>query len=165
MITKERLQDLIKQGANIYFVFNDIIDEKEGIYNDDFILNETYVSIFWNTRSHQVRYEHLFETRKDAEWYKKFGCIERTERLELPTWENFKKLEFYTRKSKIIFEKDVESYPMHPDVDEWEDVEFIEIWELTFDGGDCCHFHELSTKENYIKACEIARKLFLGENV
>ena len=41
----------------------------------------------------------------------------------------------------------------------------IEIWELTFDGGDCCHYHELSTKENYIKACEVAKKLFLGEDV
>lgn len=163
MISKERLKELINQKAIIYFVYHGYVDWKEGKYKNDFILCEDYVSIYWTTRSHQIKYEELFETREDAEWYNEFGNIHRVEKLSLPTWEEFNKIEFYTKTARVIFEKTIESYPIHPDIEEEQDYEFIQIWELTFDGGDILHYHELATKENYLDACRICKDLFLGE--
>lgn len=87
-ITKERLEELIEQGATIYFIYNGNIDLKEGIYKDDFILNETYVSIYWSTRSHQVKYKNIFETKKDAEFVLKYHTT-KTFKFEPPTWKDF----------------------------------------------------------------------------
>ena len=155
MIEKERLQELIEQGATIYFVYNGNVDLKEGKYKNDFILNETYVSIYWSTRSHQVKYEDLFETQEEAEWHKEFGCIERTERLLLPTWEEIK-VDFIDNK------RELGNYV----VCEFDDCSIdivvcctgdimISIYEINF-------YKEL-TKENYTLACRKAKELFLGE--
>jgi hypothetical protein len=145
MITKERLEELIEQEATIYFIYNNNVDEKEGVYKDDFILSETYVSIYWNTRSHQIKYEYLFETKEDAEWYREFGCIERTERLELPTWEESKECDTICCFGDVAFDYFVHdnTYGLYQDCRKLLDLE--------------------ATKENYTLACRKCVELFLGE--
>ena len=154
MITHERLKELIEQGATIYFVYNGNVDLKEGQYKDDFILNETYVSIYWSTRSHQVEYENLFETLEEANWHKEFKRIPRTDYLDLPTWEEFdqseKLIRFigkYGQKCKLEgYNSDLQSG-------------FIDVVENGT--GKLC-LSEYS-KENYLLACRKAKELFLGE--
>lgn len=148
MITQERLKELIEQGAIIYFVYNGNVDLKEGKYKDDFILNETYVSIYWSTRSHQVEYDNLFETKEEAEWHKEFGCIERTERLELPTWEEFIEMEEF-----CFFQKNHKQTIIRVLGTKYLGVETN--FERYFTGD--------LTKENYLLACRKAKELFLGE--
>lgn len=158
MITKQRLEELIEQGATIYFVYNGNVDEKESVYKDDFILNETYVSIYWTTRSHQVKYENLFETKEEAEWHKEFGCIERTERLELPTWEDVSKdfisLKVATGQYPVVEFGD-NSIEIIVNVN--KDIRVV-LWS-DFIGN----FVAPLTKENYTLACRKAKELFLGE--
>lgn len=148
MIERERLQELIEHGETIYFVYNGNVDEKEGIYKDDFILNETYVSIYWTSRSHQIKYKDLYETQSEAEWVAKMHT-KRTEYFEPPTWEEF--------------EKQGEPYYF---IGKGGINERIYIYDnngrrkLLSSG---CKFWGTPTKENYIKACEYARNLFLGK--
>ena len=91
MISKERLEELIEQGATIWGVYDysygydkpnkkvEFID-LDGFYNyykdiDEFIM-------------YQGDYSELFETEQEAEWHKEFGCILKIERLWFPTWES-----------------------------------------------------------------------------
>lgn len=150
MITKERLLELIEQGATIYFVCNGNVDEKEGIYKDDFILNESYVSIYWSTRSHQVDYENLFETKEEAEWHREFGHIKRTEKLELPTWEEFDEIKFVWFVDKMQNQCCLYYLNVANKIFINVSGEVVEIGEFT--------------KENYTEACRKCKKLFIGGN-
>ena len=112
MISKERLEELIKQGATIWGVYDysysydkpnkkvEFID-LDGFYNyykdiDEFIM-------------YQGDYSELFETEEEAKWFAEFGCIERTERLELPTWEELQnKREFYLGKKKAFMNRNIQ---------------------------------------------------------
>lgn len=148
MIKRERLKELIDKGETIYFVYNGNVDEKEGIYKGDFILNETYVSIYWTTRSHQIKYKDLYETKSEAEWVAKMHT-QRTEYFEPPTWKQFEKqhkpYHFISkgglRETIYIFDKNVNN-------------------KLLSAGSK---LFGKPTKESYIKACEYARNLFLGK--
>lgn len=102
MITKERLEKLIEQGATIYtsgyresccFENEIIVDlakldyfNKTKIYSikdfgdDDFVLLTGYTCD--NGCDECLTPDELFETLEEAEWHKEFGCIERTERFE-----------------------------------------------------------------------------------
>lgn len=98
----------------------------------------------------------LFETQEDAEWHREFGCIERTERLVLPTWE-----EVYETANRNIFyfEKGIIGKingTRYPNFDERE----IEIKNIYLDN---ILFKKPLTKENYTLACRKCVELFLGE--
>lgn len=91
MITRERLNELVKQGATIYVEcwgktkkldLNDL--EYMEVEDDDI-----YYELTDNT-ARTTDLEHLFETQEEAEWYKEFGNIVRSEVLDLPTWEEFR---------------------------------------------------------------------------
>ena len=158
MIKKERLEELLEQGATIYEAYPDGID-KINLANTahyDYLLAQQELKI------QKIEFEYLHETKEDAEFFREFGFIEKPLKLNLPRWEEFKKLEFYTEKAKIIFCKRIESCLKLP-VFEEENYEVIEIWETTFDGENSCHYHELATKENYILACRKCKELFLGD--
>jgi hypothetical protein len=98
--------------------------------------------------------DKLFETKEDAEWHREFGCIERTERLELPTWEEFSKLKanhirFISKKGAICR---IEGF--------CDDKNgFIDV----VSGGYSMLMVSDYSKETYIKACRKAKELFLGE--
>ena len=104
MIEKNRLEELIKQGATIwvqnkYCMAYDvklnhlfhigIADNKESLLYWDECIDEE------NTREEVlVDYlENLYENQEDAEFASKFQKIERVETLNLPFWEDIQ----YTR--------------------------------------------------------------------
>ena len=155
MISKERLQELIDQKATIWAddygeiqlcdkseVCRVISCEGESHCLYGFIYDQEFMDI-------DVLPETLEEDVEKGEW-----CYEmhasRLERFEPPVWEEFLEIEeyiFWTKKHKqthimtlgakyLVVETDFER----------------------FYTGDL-------TKENYIKACTIARKLFLGESI
>jgi hypothetical protein len=145
MITKERLQELIEQGATIYnSSFNRVrlfTLNKNMFYEDGELLEyDRYIGeyVSWKV-------SELFETKQDAEWYREFGCIERTERLELPTWEESKECDTICCFGDVAFDYFVHdnTYCLYQDCYKLLDLE--------------------ATKENYILACRKAKELFLGE--
>lgn len=157
MITKERLEELIEQGATIWTnnichikLVNDNQHNIE-LYKDCLYIEEEFKSksnIWWE--DYTKEFKDLFETKEEAEWHKEFGCIERTERLELPTWE-----EFDGQKFVWFFDKDHKGCCLH--YLNCSNKIFVNV------GGEVVEIGELN-KENYTIACRKAKELFLGEN-
>lgn len=160
MIEKERLEELIKQEATIwcpYYMF-----DEEGIQldNKDYIDGEILyvVNEVWkdNFRKQPLKLEYLFETKEEAEFALKYQNITRTETLSLPTWEEIKK-----EGSSPFFAVDVFLGFITP-------LKVIIINKYGNGSGEGYIekiFEKPLTKENYYAACELCRKLFLGEEV
>ena len=146
MIIKERLEELIEQCATIY----------SNEYGEIQLKKENDLSLYENGQNNYILYalepnkkyhneifdEDLFETEEEAKWFSEFGCIERTERLELPTWEEFNNQpEFY-----------------------FDDYTLVKINDKIL-LKDCFedYVYKEFTKENYTLACRKAKELFLGE--
>lgn len=162
MIEKERLQELIEQGATIY-------ENKEGHISEirfnnidmafGYKVSSTYLIFGMLNLIITVKLENLFETKEDAEFALRFKRIPRTEYLDLPTWEEFCKLvnediRFYRNEYTYVLQSCYYS----------SGEETIELFERHYDYGNTL-FEKPLTKENYIKACRLAKKLFLGEEV
>ena len=147
MITRERLKELIEKGTSVRLYRNCgwIIDSlypkkwknyylwDEGVYRDDYGF---------------ISYKDLFENIEDAQWHKEFGNIVRTERLELPTWEEFIEKEevgFYQKYGKNTAIKIIGTKYL-----------VVETCFERYYMGDL-------TKENYTLACRKAKELFLGD--
>ena len=97
MIEKNRLEELIEQGATVYMANR----YTEGIFLDKRNFEVTDKELIFKYKIYAVLLEDLFETKEDAEEYAEFGNITRTERLELPSWEEFangKIVEFVSNK-------------------------------------------------------------------
>lgn len=172
MITKERLEELIKQGATIYTkyrklsltsfeqdlgdcggkVYRKLSIEGNGLKyttnnEEDYFYEQTF------------DFTDLFETKEDAEEYLKYKNITREEKLELPTWEEFKNF-----KKSIIFRV------LSKDITEEDDTIFqcynngnaIIIYN---DFNSSRIFNKPLTRENYNKARDLCIKLFKGEEV
>lgn len=168
MIEKKRLEKLIKQGATIWTnnicpikLVNDNQHNIE-LYKDCLYIEEEFKSksnIWWE--DYTKEFKDLFETKEEAEWHKEFGCIERTERLELPTWEEFDKkgyIEFVGKEAtKLILEK-----TLTIDCDR-EPISYYVLKILVNDYDHRLLFEAEYTKENYTLACRKAKELFLGE--
>lgn len=148
MITKERFEELIKEGATIYDIFRGDIYPvnllsliKLGDVGFEYH-NEYYHCDICRTLS------DFYETKKDAEWEQEFGKIIRTERLELPTWEEFQNKDcvgFITKTGKKV---NILNYCFDNEIyisDTWY---ISETFEYTQDG--------------YTLACRKAKELFLG---
>ena len=164
MISKERLEELIEQGATIY----------SNEYGEIQLIKENDLSLYENGQNNYILYalepnkkyhneifdEDLFETEEEAKWFAEFGCIERTERLELPTWKaiqkhkNFYYIRYYHPTKDFSFFMEIYKFANTIRVS-WSggckktDPRFDENWQLT--------------KENYLIACRKAKELFLGE--
>ena len=165
MISKERLEELIEQGATIY-----------GKYGDSYLLEnrEQHLSDFWyrqtvNIEDNKFHYtyedsdyyedidvwfelEQLFETEEDARWELEMTAT-RTETLKLPTWEEF------NNQDKLITFR---TYPHNYHLLKYG--KYIVIRAFYGQGGMDIFIKPL-TKENYIEACKLAKRLFLGEKV
>ena len=164
MINKERLEELIEQGATIY----------SNEYGEIQLKKENDLSLYENGQNNYILYalepnkkyhneifdEDLFETEAEAKWFAEFGCVERTEKLELPTWEaiqkdkNFHYIRYYHPTKDFSFFMEIYKFANTIRVS-WSsgckktDPRFDENWQLT--------------KENYLIACRKAKELFLGE--
>ena len=156
MITKERLEELIKEGAVIYDIF------RGDIYPVNLLSLIKYGDIGFEYHNDYYHCDicrtlsDFYETREDAEWEIEFGRIVRTERLELPTWEEI---------SRDLQNVSVGTYIVR----EFDDyILFVlfrmsgkkEIYIRSTIGEEFWEF----TKGNYTLACRKAKELFLGEN-
>ena len=163
MISKERLQELIKQEATIWvenqycnaydvelsnYNYIAITDDKESLMFLDYSIQED------DPESVFVDYlENLYETKEDAEFAREFKNITRTETLNLPTWEELNIIDEIK-----IYGENGKQYLVQADE--------YDISVYASDGYDFILYKRFErTKDNYIKACTIARKLFLGESV
>lgn len=160
MITKERLEELIKQGATIYWLYGKSIEKKvlKHKYHKFFIdteLNEYNEKLGIGIWKHKL--SKLFETKEEAEWHLEFGNITRTETLKLPTWEENKSVDciFTTpnRSSYYLKSRVKTGYSI-----ERENPYIIRIGKF----GESDNFIDFEfTKENYILACRKCKEIFL----
>jgi hypothetical protein len=143
MISKERLEELIKEGATIYGVPK--YDKK--IYKLD--------AKNYSIDDNELNY--LFETKKQAEWALKYHAT-RTEELNLPMWEEWcENIENYC---ETITFSDIHYNNYEMFIEGRNDDEAIMI--TKYPSGQYIFF-EPNTQENYIKACDLCLKLFKGE--
>ena len=157
MISKERLEELIEQGATIWGVYDytysyDKPNKKvkfidlDGFYNyykdiDEFIM-------------YQGDYCNLFETKEEAEWHREFGCIEKIERLWFLTWESvYNDLKDYKDGDFYILDNDCFSFIYN------KRYETSQLFLYTHNEK----YNWNANKENYYEACKLAKSLFLGE--
>ena len=100
--------------------------------------------------------------KKDAEWELEFGNIERTEKLELPTWEDTYTEQFYVfgwwwRDGELairLFDDDnCEYLIVEHKSDQYEENLYGQKVKIVF--------KKPYNRENYIEACRLCKKLFL----
>ena len=148
-MTKERLEELIKQGATIYITNGCelYINKDIAVVCDDKLFFKDV--IWWYIKD-------IFETKEQAVWYGK-TYTERTERFDPPMWEDLGDKYIYTFVNGHI------EYTFSAIKNKKHYCIGVIEYSL-FDGS---HNHlidiEKATKENYIKACEMVRDLFKGE--
>lgn len=171
MIAKERLEELIGQGATIWNnEWEEIkLDKKNHCVCEVKTLDGKHIC--WclcfeyeyegeKSRT-ELELDDLEEDVETAKWHYEMDC-ERTEKLVLPTWE-----EFLNKNVGIHFYKNGCEYGLHKarysEDDENPDwrVEIYRDYD-SFDYDDEL-FSKSLTKENYTEACRLARKLFLGD--
>jgi hypothetical protein len=159
VISRERLKELIEKEEPIYVVkYGDY--EKKQInkhithdFYDDCIMWWGYLP------RKEWKYEHCFETEEEAKWYCEFGCIERTERLELPTWEEFIEMGTTGFISKVGIDMELAVW-----YDSTTDFDKKSIKITNTNDYKVRWFDKPLTKENYIIACRKAKELFLGDS-
>ena len=164
MIEKKRLEELIEQGAIIYEAkYHNVEPLDLSKRKFDFISSKYNMVRFepmQNERwKHHKYLDKLFETKEEAEWELEFGNITRTETLRLPNFEEFmldykRVYKFNTPSGKTVKINGYydEILKIHGGfIDICVNGSYIKDWDFS--------------KENYLEACKIAKKLFLGEEV
>lgn len=168
MISKEKLQELIDQKATIWaddygeiqlcdksevcntIAFTGNHQIQEGYCLSGFVYNNEFIS-------DNIEPDGLEENVEKGKW-----CYEmhasRIERFAPPVWEDFLKKKDYIFLSKNHKEVIIKSGVIMFANGTTRGFVAVENSFERFYIGDL-------TKENYIKACTIARKLFLGESV
>ena len=158
MITKERLKEILDKNGSVYTT-------ETGNYESNYLELILYDSAKFTVKKnntvrlfiadtiewHWYKLENLFENEEDAEFVLKFKRIPKTEYLDLPTWEQF------CNEDKIVT---FTAYPYN-----YHLLKFGNYIRLkSFYERDVMDiFIKSLTKENYWEACELCRKLWLGE--
>ena len=159
MISKERLEELIEQGATIY----------SNEYGEIQLKKENDLSLYENGQNNYILYalepnkkyhneifdEELFETKEEAEFSLEFQNITRTETLNLPTWEELNK-KVDTIPNMFWQIAKCSEFILFLQTDKT-----LNNSQIILRGNDDTYNWGL-TKENYLEACKIAKKLFLG---
>ena len=163
MITHERLKELIEKGATIWSnnhcpikLINDG-DHIIELFDKSLYVAEKFENCqhtVWWWEDYTIGFNDLYESEEDSKWVEEFACIKRTERLELPTWEEINSK--LTQNSSITFFEDKKH------------LGFITPLKVivinNYDTWTPNHlFLEPLTKENYTLACRKAKELFLGK--
>lgn len=163
MISKERLEELIKQGATIWdceVCEIRLVEDSKHIVNlhdnylyiADYLTNIAQTSSWWEDCT--MGFDDLFETKEEAEWCKEFSCIKRTDKLELPEWNSFDNtITLFTSKAGRMCM--IQAF-----IKKESNLGYIEVVE----GNRIVFSSNQYTKEEYIKACRHAKSLFLGVN-
>lgn len=149
-ITKERLEELIEQKAKIYGISknNNVFCVGLKLKNQAMcLLNpNNYKKTDWYKKQIEV-YSKFYETKEEVEFVQKFHTS-KTVYFKPPTWEEFLKTEHYDfHAQKKTMPTIINIYSKYIYVEDFKKVHLI---------------LDLS-KENYYKAVEYAKKLFLGE--
>lgn len=160
-ISKERLEELIKEKGCVYFpsgkdVIKKTLNHK---YHEFFITNDD--ELYEHNREFGIGvWKHklckLFETKEECKEYIEFGNVTRIEKLELPTW---KQVEIAIQNNAYIMFEFINQNGQECDL-------VVEPYEakITVNGiGGCYDIWSLS-KENYDRARRLCVKLFKGEN-
>ena len=108
MISEQRLQELIEQGATVYSKHRSYLLKNEEKNKLDFWYRRIaeikdnklhYIyedSDYYEDSDILIKLEDLFETKEEAEWALEFGNITRTETLNLPSFNELQtKKEYY----------------------------------------------------------------------
>lgn len=183
MIKAEELKELIEKEATIY---------KQTCFKNKYVKMKLKKEMFINDKNELIckcdkclkkhkegKYfedidfllENFFKTKSEAEFIAKYKNIRRTETLDLPTW---KEAEI----DKIIKISNNQNYCWYL-IKSFTDKKNNEMFEfslskdddqfyLSVNNEDSSYkdlFNKSLTCENYLEACEICRKLFLGEEV
>lgn len=151
MIEKERLEELIEEGATIYEVKYGKVNTVS-LKNKIRFVSDRYPVVVFEPRpnekyKHHKYFDKLFEDREDAEWVAKHYTT-RLELFEPPTWEEFVEMEEW-----CFWKKNHRQTVIRILGTKYIAVETS--YERFFTGD--------LTKENYIKAVEKAYNLFKGE--
>lgn len=162
MITKERLEELIKQGAMIYYIRNYTVQQINLSENEFCNYNIEHFYLAMNSRIPYMTVDTwdikcLYENREQAEWALK-TVAERTERFEPPMWDDIKcnyEFAFVKSEDNNLWNN---LWKFNVFIGKEKDTGIITITDIK---GSI--FTEHATKENYEKACEIVRDLFKGE--
>ena len=155
MITIERLRELIKQGATIWYGRNRwgypikldtkhfiIINGTLRYHKNKMLIGDGYES------------KDLREDVDCGKWEKQM-FISRTERFEPPLWEDIGKDKNY--KFKFMDNEDIIEFI----VSKAPTMFYSNGYVFAYNAGTReVYISEPATKENYIKACEIVRDLF-----
>lgn len=159
MITEERLKELIQQRATIWCSSweEEVKLSPENCVIDDLCIPEVnfrekrllVLDDDKKTALHSYRLQFLEEDVETEKFKLEFQNITRTETLSLPTFEEFKEFERFEFKAK-----DGHRYTIHY-IFGFNTLAITGIIENKYYGE--------ATKENYLEACKIAKKLFLGE--
>lgn len=159
MITEERLKELIQQRATIWCSSweEEVNLSPENCVIDDLCIREVnfrekrllVLDDDKKTALHSYRLQFLEEDVETEKFKLEFQNITRTETLSLPTFEELKKLERFDFKAK-----DGHVYTIHF-ISDFKTLAITGIIENKYYGE--------AAKENYLEACKIAKKLFLGE--
>lgn len=168
MISKQRLEELIEQGATIYYFcggkihkMNFLEIKPNKFYDDGF---NYYINSELGYKGKllifcEYKYLYEFETEEDAKWELEMTAT-RTETLKLPTWEEIAK--------EVVYEKNIYGYDRKNYVliiENYGNEPTIEICCLNDYSGIFEAYEKPLTKENYIKACKLCLKLFKGKEV
>lgn len=160
MISKERLTELIEQGATIYGkIYGDILAIELSKKNKPEIKYDDRLDVYCTSNEwrNKMQFCYLFETKEDARWELEMTAT-RTETLKLANYTDFENENgdrvFYHK--GIIYELSL-----------WWASDNTKIIRVTWNGRDGFGwlFEKPLTKENYIEACKLCLRLFKGEKV
>lgn len=169
MISKERLEELIKQGATIWYYeyepfisgYSSIIHIKSLKLDNEWVVRNCNGQPAKLYNGHYIENDKLrdknmlfvselkdiFETQKQAEWSLKYHAT-RTEELNLPMWEEIKDI------------KGVKEYTIANPIGICFFLNFhLVIPQIVLVAKEDLYNWNL-TEENYIKACDLCLKLF-----
>lgn len=155
-MTKERLEELIKQGVTIYCLYIGCNVLELDLSSGNFEIAKDCPVLIERLEDGVVDsycLDRLFETKEQCEWFNRIRCI-RLERFEPPMWddiENEYKFKFVANGLVYVFLVNKHYNAI--------------ILETTVTDPIIHEFDELATKENYEKACEIVRDMFGKDGV
>ena len=159
MISKQRLKELIEQGATIYW--NDGYMEiplNEKCFVEDgklYWFKKDFVDDDW-----VFKLEDLFESEEDARWELEMTAT-RTETLKMPKWEE-------AQDEKFHFSYLIDVKGLHLFISIYNFTKRFEIY--CNHGVHTCDYKfektfDLRDKEQYETACKLCLRLFKGEEV
>lgn len=161
MISRERFEELLNDDEQKFYLITTIVDNNSNVPRKEIKEYKNLKEFAYLILSAIDNIEeNSFETKEEAEWNLEFGDITRTETLNLPSWEKAKngiEYKFYAPKGNIYFLST--KIKVGYSIDK-ENPYIIRVERMGYsDSNQDFEF----TKENYIEACRIAKKLFLGK--